>query len=152
MPSDSQTQPCWERLKDALIYDSGAGASAFNDLKWFIEIDTERDAMCYRNANGSINDVPVKGVVAYTTNLSTGQQVTVKLPESRYNPTGYANFICAGRMLDDGIFWDQKSHRLYKEDTGEVVTELERVDNHFVVPNAVPASQQAEAKTADGKR
>ncbi len=138
----SSTVPKRQKRLELVAYDSGAERPAFNDLKWSTELHLlEKPAIIVGTAGTMVTTVG--GVVAYRTKLSTGEEVTVELKEAIYSPDLPANLISAALLLNEGIYWDQKRHILYEEDTGRVVTELRRARNLFVVTNAVPAAAAA---------
>ena len=136
-----------QELRELVAYDTGAERPAFNDLKWFLELHLLKKPSINLGTAG-MTITTLGGVAAYKTKLSTGEEMTVELEEAIYNPQSPVNLICSAMLQDEGIYWDQKRHNLYDEDTGQVVTELRRDGNLFVVTNAVPAAEAPAALAA----
>lgn len=134
----AEVQQALKAIKDVIYYDSAAADTVFNDLKWFTELHPLPRPRVYLSSSGDTTQAKEMGVVAYKTTLANGQEITVEMRHALYNPSSPVNLICTAKMLDDGIFWDQKKHTLFQETTGQVVTELERVGDVFIVRNAKP--------------
>jgi hypothetical protein len=147
MPNAEVRQAC-KAIRDLVYYDSAAADTVFNDLKWFTELHPMAKPRTYLSSSGNFTEASQMGVVAYKTKLSTGQEVTVEISEALYNPQSPVNLVCTAKLVDEGIRWNQDDNTLYRKDTGQVITEMERVGDVFII-NAQPTTLGGQVARAD---
>lgn len=121
-------------MRAQIYYDSGAGDTIFNNLKWFTELHPLPQPKPYLCADGAFTSPSHMGVVAFETTLSSGTKVTLEMTQALYNPDSPVNLVSSGMLLDNDIFWNQKTNELYRGQDGIVVCEMQRAANVFLIP------------------
>ncbi|KAK4148346.1 hypothetical protein C8A00DRAFT_39130, partial [Chaetomidium leptoderma] len=128
---------------------TAAADTIFNELEWFTELHPLARAKPYLCADGKFTVATHIGVVAFETTLSDGRKVTLELTQALYNPKSPANIVSTAMLLDSGIYWNQENNTLYHEPSKQVVCEMERTGNVYLIhgtPSAV-GGEVSRAKT-----
>ncbi|KAL2019316.1 hypothetical protein VTK56DRAFT_9783 [Thermocarpiscus australiensis] len=135
-------------MTDDIAYDSAAGDSIFNNLKWFTELHALPFPKYYIGSTGYITRVEYFGSIAFSVTHDDGKEATSETRQALFNPASPTNILCAAKLLDDGIFWNQEDHFLYVKQNGEKVADLQRNGDVFYVANTTPAGFIKEISSA----
>jgi transposase InsO family protein len=109
--------------KDSIVYDSGAAAYTFNDLKWFTSIELLDQPRLFAASNGGTSTIQYIGTARLIVERSNGSTCTMTLEKALYNPDSPCNLLSSGKLRKNGcIFHGLKDQLVRKEDGVELAT------------------------------